>query len=121
MLFQKVEDIGINLMVNGVVGNNTHRKLDVNEFRGFVLIDEYVPLIFINGADGKAAQMFTLAHELAHIWFGVSAAFDLRHLQPANNDIENACNKVAAEFLVPEIELHEIWPKVKNMPGLYQI
>lgn len=121
MLFQKVEDIGIVLAVNGIVGNNTHRKLDVTEFRGFVLIDEYVPLIFINGADGKAAQMFTLAHELAHIWFGVSAAFDLQDLQAANNDIEKVCNIVAAEFLVPEIELREMWQSAKNKDQRFQI
>ncbi|WP_233499908.1 ImmA/IrrE family metallo-endopeptidase [Geobacillus thermoleovorans] len=98
-LIRKTEDIGIIVVINGVVGNNTHRKLDVAEFRGFVLIDDYAPLIFINGRDGKAAQMFTLAHELAHIWYGASAAFDLKNLQPADAEIENACNKAAAEFL----------------------
>lgn len=121
MLFHKVDDLGINLVINGIVGNNTRRKLNVNEFRGFVLIDRYAPLVFINGADGKAAQMFTLAHELAHVWFGVSAAFDLQQLHPANNDIEKACNKVAAEFLVSEIELCEIWPEVKNAFDRFQL
>lgn len=121
MLFRKVEEIGIILSVNGIVGNNTHRKLDVKEFRGFVLIDDYVPLIFINGADGKAAQMFTLAHELAHIWFGVSAAFDLRNLQAANNEIERACNIVAAEFLVPEIELLNKWQSITNSNERFQL
>jgi Zn-dependent peptidase ImmA (M78 family) len=64
--------------------------------------------------------MFTLAHELAHIWFGVSAAFDLQNLQAANNDIEKACNLVAAEFLVPEIEIREIWQRVKNSNERFQ-
>lgn len=45
--------------------------------------------------------MFTLAHELAHLWFCSSAAFDLRDLQPAGNEIEQACNRLAAEFLAP--------------------
>jgi Zn-dependent peptidase ImmA (M78 family) len=120
LLFKKVDDARILLVVNGVVGNNTHRKLDVNEFRGFVLIDEYAPLIFINGADGKAAQMFTLAHELAHIWFGTSAAFDLRELQPAYNQTEIACNKVAAEFLVPEAELKKVWISIKDNTNPFQ-
>lgn len=111
-LIRKTENIGIIVVINGVVGNNTHRKLDVAEFRGFVLIDDYAPLIFINGRDGKAAQMFTLAHELAHIWYGASAAFDLKNLQPADAEIENACNKAAAEFLVPEDELIIIWKQV---------
>ena len=100
---------GVLVVTNGVVGNNTHRRLDPQEFRGFVLVDEYAPLVFVNGADAKTAQMFTLAHECAHLWFGQSAAFDLRDLQPANNGIEIACNAVAAEFLVAETELRSQW------------
>ena len=112
LLFQKIEDAGILVVVNSIVGNNSHRKLDVNEFRGFVLVDNYAPLIFVNGSDGKAAQMFTLAHELAHIWYGASAAFDLQNLQPADNEIEWKCNLIAAEFLVPESELRKFWASV---------
>jgi len=93
-LIGKVENAGILVMSNGIVENNTHRKLDPQEFRGFVLVDDYAPLVFLNGADGKAARMFTLAHELAHIWIGVSAAFDLQDLQPADNDNERVCNLI---------------------------
>jgi len=67
-----------------------------------VLVDEFAPLVFVNGADARSAQMLTLAHELAHVAFGSSAAFDLRQMQPASDSIEQACNAVAAEFLVPE-------------------
>lgn len=111
-LIKKIEDIGIIVVINGVVGNNTHRKLDVAEFRGFVLIDDYAPLIFVNGRDGKVAQMFTLAHELAHVWYGTSAAFDLANLQPADIKIESMCNEAAAEFLAPEDELLRLWRRV---------
>lgn len=103
------ERVGILVASSGIVGSNTHRKLDRREFRGFVLVDEYAPLVFINAADFKAAQMFTLAHELAHVWFGSSAAFDLRDLLPAADDTEQICDKVAAEFLVPEVVLRAIW------------
>lgn len=113
-LINKMEEIGILVVVNGIVGNNTHRKLDPWEFRGFVLVDEYAPLVFVNGADGKAAQMFTLAHELAHLWFGSSAAFDLRELQPAIDETEQACNRLAAEFLVPKSKMRDFWPSVKQ-------
>ena len=117
----RMENIGIIVVVNSVVGNNTHRKLNPSEFRGFVLVDEYAPLVFVNGADGKAAQMFTLAHELAHVWFGVSAAFDLRDLQPAEDKIELICNMLAAEFLVPKHEFQEIWSTVSNNSEPFQI
>jgi len=115
-----VEDAGIMVVVNGIVGNNTHRKLDVDEFRGFVLVDEYAPLAFVNGTDSKAAQMFTLAHELAHVFLGSSAAFDLRRLQPADDATEQACNRIAAEFLVPEARLRSVWAAVSREREPYQ-
>lgn len=106
---EAAESAGIVVTANGVVGNNTHHKLDPKEFRGFVLIDPVAPFVFLNAADAKGAQMFTLAHELAHVWFGVSAVFDLAGLQPASNKIEIACNAIAAELLVPAQELKEAW------------
>ena len=119
--YRCIEKAEILVVANGVVGNNTSRKLDLEEFRGFVLYDEYAPLIFINSVDGKAAQMFTLAHEIAHIWFGSSAAFDLRELQPSKNEMEQACNAVAAEVLVPENELRRIWTDTKRTIDPYQM
>jgi Zn-dependent peptidase ImmA (M78 family) len=115
-LREAMDQAGIVVATNGIVGNNTHRKLDPDEFRGFVLVDEYAPFVFVNGSDAKAAQMFTLAHELAHLWLGQSAIFDLRQLQPANERIEVVCNAVAAEFLVPEEELADGWKDAGNDP-----
>ena len=105
----RVEDAGINIVFNSVVGNNTHRTINVDECRGFVLTDEYAPFMFINSADSKAAQMFTILHELAHIWIGRSAGFDLRELSAADDPVEKFCDKIAAEFLVPEEELKTQW------------
>jgi len=113
-LIDLVEQAGILVVSNGIVGNNTHRTLDPEEFRGFVLTDDYAPLVFINTVDGKAAQMFTLAHELAHVWLAQSAAFDLCDMQPAGVPIEQTCNRVAAEFLVPEAEMLAAWPAARG-------
>lgn len=115
-LVERIEDKGIITVFNGVVENNTHRKIPVSECRGFVLVDHLAPFMFINNQDGKGAQMFTIAHELAHIWIGESAGFDFRKLQPAADPIENFCDKVAAEFLVPENHFLEIWEAHPNMP-----
>ena len=120
LLHAKMEKVGIQVVVNGIVGNNTSRVLDPNEFRGFVLVDEYAPFVFVNGADYKAAQMFTLAHELAHVWLGSSAAFDLRQMQAAENDTEQLCDQIAAEFLVPGEELGQLWNEIKDKENPFQ-
>ena len=111
-----IEALGVMAVINGVVGNNTRRKLNVEEFRGFALCDEYAPLIFVNGADAKSTLMFTLAHELAHLWLGPSASglSGFSGIFPEGREVEAFCDRAAAEFLVPEAELRARWPEVRR-------
>lgn len=106
-MITKAEDGGVMVMVSSIVGSNSHRKLDVAEFRGFALADDLAPLIFLNGADSKSAQMFTLGHEMAHLWLGASGVSDVNVGRVTTLQMERWCNQVSAELLMP---LHALQP-----------
>jgi hypothetical protein len=84
-LIDRIEARGVLVMSNSVVGNDNHRALDPQEFRGFALAD----------------TLFTLIHELAHIWVGETALSDVDAPATSTTERERWCNQVAAEFLVP--------------------
>ncbi len=108
----QVEEIGVLVLRSSVVGNNTHRPLSVDEFRGFVISDEIAPLIFLNGSDAKSAQIFTLAHELAHLWVGQSGISNPDYRRRAvdqTHEIERVCDSIAAQLLVPEHDFLAWW------------
>ncbi|WP_321870908.1 XRE family transcriptional regulator [Paraburkholderia tropica] len=111
LLIERIESAGILVMRSGIVGNNSHRPLSVDEFRGFVVADQYAPVIFLNGKDAKAAQIFTVVHELAHLWLGESGVSNekIGSAQQHGSEVERLCNATAAEFLVPATEFRSLW------------
>ena len=109
LLTEKIEALGVLVMRNSVVGSNTSRSLNVHEFRGFAISDTYAPLIFINSSDANSAKIFTLIHELAHLWIDESGISSVDLLKADNNTTEKFCNAVSAEVLVPRAAFTEIW------------
>ncbi|WP_448653082.1 ImmA/IrrE family metallo-endopeptidase [Pseudomonas fluorescens] len=106
-LVSGAEEAGILVMRSGVALGNTHRKLDVSEFRGFAISNPMAPVVFINSADAPTARLFTLMHELAHIWIGSTGVSD-GSSQSARQE-EAFCNAVAGEFLAPELIFRAHW------------
>jgi Zn-dependent peptidase ImmA (M78 family)/transcriptional regulator with XRE-family HTH domain len=127
------EKAGIMVMRNSMVGNNSHKPLSVAEFRGFAIPDKLAPLIFINGQDSKNAQLFTLVHELVHIFLGKGGISQQDYLEAPVNAVERYCNQVAAEYLVPADSLRQSWreqesrnqsepyEKIKRLAVSYQV
>ena len=130
LLRERLEDIGTIVMMNGIVGSNTHRSLDINEFRAFTIIDKYAPLIFINANDSSNGRLFSLAHEMTHIWFGVNSFYnDYQHPINGISSLEVLCNAVAAELLAPiemfntswrEDKTDDIAEKISNIAGYFR-
>lgn len=115
LLTEKIEELGVLVMRNSIVGSNTHRPLSVKEFRGFAISDIYAPLIFINSSDANSAKIFTLIHELAHLWIDESGISSVELYKPDNNTVEKFCNAVSAEVLVPAFEFSEIWDEKEDV------
>ncbi len=77
-LRELLENCGVIVMMSGIVGKNTHRALDINEFRAFAMVNDRAPLIFINGADSFAGRLFSLLHETVHVWLGENDLYNDR-------------------------------------------
>ena len=95
---------------------NPHNVIPVTEARGFVISDPYAPFIFVNSEDSSSAQLFTLLHELAHLWLDVSGVPD--HLSVGYkgepSSLEFFCNQIATEILIPE-EKTKAFPKLRGI------
>lgn len=106
-LIDAAEVAGVLVMRSGIALGNTHRKLEVREFRGFAISNSLAPVVFINSSDAPTARLFTLMHELAHLWIGSSGVSDAGTAN--GREEERFCNAVAGEFLVPEELFRAVW------------
>ena len=112
LLVRRCESVGIVVLRNSVVGNNTHRSLNPDEFQGFAEADTLAPVVFVNQNDYLAAQIFTLMHEIAHLWIGVSGvsvADYLNRPEAADAVHQKKADQIAAEVLVPAQEFSAQW------------
>jgi Zn-dependent peptidase ImmA (M78 family) len=115
-LLTSFEELGGLTVATSMVDNNTHRLLDENEFRGFALVDDVAPLVFVNTHQTLNGQIFTLAHEFAHVWRGTSGIGNEDPRFAGQSDIERWCNAVASEVLVPRDELASRHSRLSNAP-----
>lgn len=106
-----LEGAGVIVESSGVAGKGTNRPIPVPQCRGFCLVDDYAPFVFVNARDAKTAQLFTLLHEAVHIFLSFDAGYgyedamydDIRHPK------ERLCDKAAANILVPQKALRQFW------------
>lgn len=119
-LREQLENVGILVMQNGIVGFDTHRKLELNEFRAFMLYDDYAPLIFINGTDSVAGKIFSLVHEFLHILYQQDDIISAS----SNEEIkanERKINQIAAEILIPQEVIKAKWIELEPKDELTRI
>lgn len=83
--------------------NSIHQK----EAQGFLLVDKYAPFIFINSKDHPTAQIFTLMHELAHLFIGEEGVSGGLLKKNHSSKIETFCNEVASKTLLSDKELEK--------------
>ena len=114
LLVRKLENVGCVVMFQSMIGFQTSRKIPVSECRGFTLVDELAPCIFINNDDALGAKLFTLVHEFVHILMGESVGNGGDDTVKEDNELEQFCDAVAAEFLMPDELFRDIWTKRKG-------
>ena len=103
LLRSRTEKAGVFVLLKGDLGSH-HTAIDVEVFRGLAIADDVAPFVVINDNDSRAAWSFTLLHELTHLLLGQTG---FNGLNP-QTEIEEFCNNVAAEWLLPPRTLDEI-------------
>lgn len=123
LLRNSFSQFGVLIMQNGIALNNTHRALNLEEFRAFTLVDEYAPLIFLNSLDSNNGKTFSLLHEIVHILLGIDSLYnnDFKYRDKYTSSIEVLCNKVAGEIIVPTDIFIENWNELpESKQNLYE-
>lgn len=101
---------------------HSHLKIDINEVKGFAISNKYAPFIFVNSADSKNSQLFTLIHELVHLWINASgvSSFDIIDFRNSEDltkldPVEVLCNSVTAEILMPKATIVNVLKRFKSI------
>ena len=103
LLREKAESVGIFVLLKGDLGSHS-TAIDVGIFRGYSIADEIAPFVVINDQDARPAWSFTLLHEIVHLLLGQTGVGNAR----ADNVIEQFCDGVAGEFLLPSTEVSDL-------------
>jgi Zn-dependent peptidase ImmA (M78 family) len=106
-LREKIEASGVYVLLLGNLGSH-HTNIPVAIFRGFALADTIAPLVVINDQDARTAWSFTAVHELVHLWLGDTGISGTN----TDNRVEQYCNDVAGEFLLPTTDVRVLAPVV---------
>ena len=108
-LKERASNAGIMIMLNSQVGSVSSRKLDLQEFRGFVLIDDMAPLVFINRNDSFDGMIFTLIHEVGHVLLGTQELFDGIGGQGGRKATERAINRAVVKAVIDDDRFRRLW------------
>ena len=103
LLRSRAEDAGVFVLLKGDLGSH-HTVLPVEAFRGFAVADDVAPFVVVNDNDSEPAWSFTLLHELVHLLLGQTGISGAR----PGTKVEEFCNNVAAEWMLPERTLDRI-------------
>lgn len=91
---------------------NRHWVVEPSEARGLSLCHPLAPYIVLNSRDAPSGRIFTLMHELAHLYFGQCGLDDIgdERLLPVDaRFVEQRCNQVAAAILMPAGQFAQVW------------
>ncbi len=107
----KIESNRVFIISTGFVKNNK-RPIDVEVCKGFTLVDDMCPFIYINTNNLGGGRIFTLIHELVHVFVGNSIGVSYEPIHPSSQPLENFCDQIASELLVPKRDFELIWNSI---------